>query len=95
MSSLDLLELNSITNNFSLTECPSGSGWKNGGKLGCYYAAREASTMSYASAKAYCKDLDRRAHLAEIRNQEIQELIEDLLDWQTYSFFWLGGKAKV
>ena len=51
--------------------------------------------MSYDSAQAYCKDLDRRAHLAEIRNQEIQELIEDLLDWQTYSFFWLGGKAKV
>ena len=50
--------------------------------------------MSYASAQAYCKDLDRRAHLAEIWNQEIQELIEDLLDWQSYSFFWLVHYAN-
>ena len=95
MSSLDLLELNSITNNFSLTECPSGSGWKNGGKLGCYYAAREASTMSYASAKEYCKSLDKRAHLCEVLTKEIRQFVEDLEDMKSYIYWWLGGSDRL
>ena len=69
-------------------ECPSG--WSDGGKLGCYYFAKEASTMSHASAKAYCKSLDRRAHLAEIRTQEIQNLVVGLRDFKSYSYWWLG-----
>ena len=77
-------------------ECPSG--WENGGrKLGCYYAAKEASTMTQANAKAYCKSLDHRAHLVEIRTQEIQKFVEGLEDFQSHGYWWLGGsdQAKV
>ena len=79
-----------------LLECPSG--WDNGGrKIGCYRAAKEASKMSYASAKAYCKSLDQRAHLAEIKTQEVQEFLGGLPDLQSYPYWWLGGsdQAKV
>ena len=51
--------------------------------------------MSYASAKDYCKSLDQRAHLAEIRTQEIQEFVEDLEDLQSHPDWWLGGIDKV
>ena len=53
--------------------------------------------MSYASAKAYCKSLDQRAHLAEIKTQEIQTFVESLPDFQSYHRWWLGGsdQAKV
>ena len=76
-------------------ECPHG--WEGSEDLGCYYVAKEASTMHYASAKAYCTSLDGRAHLAEIRTQEIQEFIEDLLVLQSHPRWWLGGndQAKV
>ena len=47
--------------------------------------------MSHASAKAYCKSLDGRAHLAEIRTQEIQNLVVGLRDFKSYSYWWLGG----
>ena len=76
-------------------ECPSG--WSDGGKLGCYYAAKEASTMTQANAKAYCKSLDGRAHLVEIRTQEIQTFVRGLKDLQSHTYWWLGGsdQAKV
>ena len=32
--------------------------------------------MSYSSAWQYCKSLDDRAHLAEIRTADIQKFIE-------------------
>ena len=53
--------------------------------------------MNQPSAKAYCKSLDQRAHLAEIRTQEIQEFVEDLADIQSHPDWWLGGidKAQV
>ena len=75
--------------------CPSG--WSDGGKLGCYYAAKEASRMSYASAQNYCKSLDGRAHLVEIRTQEIQTFVRGLKDLQSHTYWWLGGsdQAKV
>ena len=75
--------------------CPSG--WTDGGKLGCYYAAKEASAMSQASANAYCKSLDQRAHLAEIKTQEIQTFVAGLADLQSSYYWWLGGsdQAKV
>ena len=75
--------------------CPSG--WSDGGKLGCYLAAKRASTMSQANAKAYCKSLDGRAHLVEIRTQETQDLVERLKDFRSHSHWWLGGndQAKV
>ena len=77
--------------------CPSG--WSDGGKLGCYLAAKRASTMSQANAKAYCKSLDQRAHLAEIKTQEIQTFVEGLADLQSYDYWgadywWLGGNDK-
>ena len=73
-------------------ECPSG--WSDGGKLGCYLAAKEASTMTQANAQAYCTSLDERAHLAEITSQEIQEFVEDLADLQSHAYWWLGGNEK-
>ena len=33
--------------------------------------------MSYSSAWQYCKSLDDRAHLAEIRTADIQKFIEN------------------
>ena len=79
----------------SFPGCPSG--WSDGGKLGCYYAAKEASRMSYASAQNYCKSLDGRAHLVEIRTQEIQTFVRGLKDLQSHTYWWLGGsdQAKV
>ena len=74
-------------------ECPSG--WSDGGKLGCYLAAKEASTMTQANAQAYCTSLDQRAHLVEIRTQEIQEFVEGLADLQSNKYWWLGGNDKV
>ena len=78
-----------------LLECLPG--WVNAGKLGCYFAAREVSAMTHANAKAYCKSLDRRAHLAELRTQEIQSFVVGLKDFQRHVWWWLGGndKAKV
>ena len=67
----------------------------DGGKHGCFYAAKEASTMSYDNARNYCKSLDRRAHLAEIRNQEIQEFVQNLKDLKTHSYWVLGGRDSL
>ena len=50
--------------------------------------------MSHASAMAYCTSLDIRAHLAEIRTQEIQEFVGSLADFQSYHTWWLGGNDK-
>ena len=74
-------------------ECPSG--WIDGGKRGCYYVAKEASTMDYATAKAYCKSLDKSAHLAEIRTQQIQKFVEDMKDLKSHNDWWLGGSDRL
>ena len=50
--------------------------------------------MSQANAKAYCKSLDGRAHLAEIRTQEIQTFVEGLEDLQSHYRWWLGGNDQ-
>ena len=50
--------------------------------------------MSHASAQNYCKSLDGRAHLAEIRTQEIQVFVESLKDFQSNRHWWLGGNDK-
>ena len=50
--------------------------------------------MNQTSAKAYCESLDGRAHLAEIRTQEIQEFVESLPDLQSYTYWWLGGNDQ-
>ena len=53
--------------------------------------------MSHASAQNYCKSLDGRAHLAEIRSQDIQEFLEGIEYLQSHRSWWLGGndRAKV
>ena len=50
--------------------------------------------MDQPSANAYCKSLDGRAHLAEIRTQEIQVFVESLKDFQSNRYWWLGGNDK-
>ena len=50
--------------------------------------------MSQANATAYCKSLDKRAHLAEIKTQEIQTIIEGLEHFQSHDWWWLGGNDK-
>ena len=50
--------------------------------------------MSYASAKNFCKSLDRRSHLAEIMNQEIQKVIEGVKDFDSHYNWWLGGSDR-
>ena len=52
--------------------------------------------MDQASAKAYCKSLDKQAHLAELRTQEIQEFVTGLNGFQTNgNHWWLGGSNQV
>ena len=53
--------------------------------------------MSHAGAQDYCKSLDKRAHLAEIKTQEVQEFVGGLADLQSHHSWWLGGsdQAKV
>ena len=65
----EIAELENIT-------CPSG--WIGGGKLGCYFVAKKISVTSHDLAKNFCQSLDKRAHLLEIRNHEIQEFISKL-----------------
>jgi len=50
--------------------------------------------MVYASAQDYCKSLDGRAHLVEIRTQEIQEFLVGLEDLQSFHWWWLGGNDQ-
>ena len=50
--------------------------------------------MNQTSAQDHCKSLDRRAHLAEIRTQEIQEFVEGLQDLTSYLYWWLGGSDR-
>ena len=68
--------------------CPSG--WITGGKLGCYFVASNRPTMSYDQAKKFCQLLDKRAHLLEIRNHEIQEFIGKL-DLSSTRYWWMGA----
>ena len=53
--------------------------------------------MTHESAQDYCKSLDERAQLAEIKTQEVQEFVEGLLDLQSHYWWWFGGiyKAKI
>ena len=53
--------------------------------------------MSHASAKVYCKAMDHRAHLVEIKTQEIQTFVERLENLNSNYGWWLGGsdQAKV
>ena len=50
--------------------------------------------MSHAGAQDYCKSLDERAHLAEIKTQEIQTFVEGLEDLQYFPSWWLGGNDQ-
>ena len=68
--------------------CPSG--WIGGGKLGCYVVGSNYPAMSHDQAKKFCQLLDKRAHLLEIRNHEIQEFIGKL-DLSSTSYWWIGA----
>ena len=46
--------------------------------------------MSYSDAKKFCKSLDNRAHLVEIRSQEIQNFDESL-DLSSNGVWWMGA----
>ena len=50
--------------------------------------------MSQADAQDYCKSLDKRAHLAEIKTQEIQTFVVGLPDLQSHPYWWLGGNDQ-
>ena len=68
--------------------CPSG--WISGGKLGCYFVAKKISITSHDLAKNFCQSLDKRAHLLEIRNYEIQEFIAKF-DLSSTRYWWIGA----
>ena len=68
--------------------CPSG--WVDGGPLGCYFVANNSSTMTYFKAKKFCQSMDKRAHLVEIRNLEIQEFIGNM-DLSSHKYWWTGA----
>ena len=68
--------------------CPSG--WIGGGKLGCYFVASNRPTMSRDYAKKFCQSLDKRAHLLEIRNHDIQAFIGKL-DLSSAIHWWIGA----
>ena len=71
-----------------LGPCPSG--WVDGGRLGCYYVASKSSSMTHHDAKKFCKSLDNRAHLVEIRTEEIQKYVESL-DLSSNAHWWMGA----
>ena len=50
--------------------------------------------MNKTNAEAYCKSLYGRAHLAEIKTQEIQTFVEGLADLQSHAYWWLGGNDQ-
>ena len=50
--------------------------------------------MDQANAKNYCKSLDKRAHLVEIRTQEIQTFVEGL-DLSSHPWWWMGGTDQL
>ena len=46
--------------------------------------------MNYFDAKNFCKSLDIRSHLVEIRSQEIQTFVETL-DLSSNGHWWIGA----
>ena len=50
--------------------------------------------MNQFSANAYCKSLDEKAHLAEIKTQEIKTFVVGLPDLESHSWWWLGGNDQ-
>ena len=68
--------------------CPSN--WINANDLGCYYFTPSSSTMSYASASAFCNNLDNRAHLVEITNSAIQSFVRSQLTASSDKW-WIGA----
>ena len=46
--------------------------------------------MNHHDAKKFCKSLDNRAHLVEIRSREIQNFVESL-DLSSIGVWWMGA----
>ena len=46
--------------------------------------------MSHHDAKKFCKSLDNRAYLVEIRTQEIQSFVRSL-DLSSNTWWWIGA----
>ena len=87
--------LGSEVSNSKAKAYPCPSGWVYGKGYGCFHAAKEASVMSNAAAKAYCKSLDVSAHLAEIRTKAIQNFVLRLKDIKSHGNWWLGGSDRL
>ena len=83
-------EISSLVKNMEKLAYSCPSDWVDGGRLGCYYVATKSSKMSYSDAKKFCKSLDNRAHLVEIRSQEIQNFVESL-DLSSNGVWWMGA----
>ena len=67
-------------------------------RTGCFLIATNSSLFSMKEADNYCQSLDKRAHLAEIRTQEIMSFIssqsKDLMlsgSIESYNTWWIGG----
>ena len=75
-----------------LGPCPSN--WVDGGRFGCYYVGKGSSTVTFATAKTFCKSLDQRAHLVEIRTQEIQKYVQEL-DLTSHGQWWIGATYQL
>ena len=64
--------------------------WINGNGLGCYSIDDSIYDMTQSEAESYCRAMDDRAHLAEVRTEEIQHFLEkqpgfNEIDW------WIGA----
>ena len=54
------------------------------------FVVNPSPKMNYFDAKNFCKSLDIRSHLVEIRSQEIQNFVENL-DLSSNGQWWIGA----
>ena len=68
--------------------CPTD--WIDGGENGCFFIDPNSPKLTEPEALNYCQSKDSRAHLAEIRNSEIQSFIQNR-DEISGKFWWIGA----
>ena len=50
--------------------------------------------MSWKEARIHCKSKNANADLAEIRNEETNAFLLDILRQKSFNFWWIGGSDE-